>query len=250
MVQQAERLQKYLARAGVASRRASEKLIQAGRVKVNGQTVTQMGVRIDPRKDKVTVNDQLIAVSNNPSIYIILNKPPAVLSTTRDDRGRKTLLDIVDLKTRLFPVGRLDYHSEGLILLTNDGALTQKLTHPSFAHEREYQVLVRGTPSKNALRRWRAGGFEVDGKPVGPMQVERLPAFGAGWLRVILTEGRKRQIREIANQLNHPAITLLRVRFGPIKLGNLKTGAWRYLTAREIAALRRSVRLAKGFSNP
>jgi 23S rRNA pseudouridine2605 synthase len=242
-VRQTERLQKYLARAGVASRRAAEKLIESGRVKVNGQTVVKMGVKVNPHKDKVMVDNRPISIPRKPFIYIMLNKPPQVLSSTSDDRGRKTVLDYVDVAERVFPIGRLDYHSEGLILLTNDGQLTQKLTHPAFAHEREYQVLVQGAPTRDVLRRWRAGGFEVDGKPVGPMQVERLPAFGDGWLRVILTEGRKRQIREVAKQLNHPVITLLRVRFGPIELGNLKTGAWRYLTQREIAALKGSAHL-------
>lgn len=244
MTQQAERLQKFLARAGVASRRASEKLIEAGRVQVNDQIVTAMGVKVNPRIDKISVDGQPISAPKQAFTYIILNKPPKVVSTTQDEHGRKTVLDCVSIEERLYPVGRLDYHSEGLIILTNDGALTQKLTHPSFAHEREYQVLVSGTLNKDTLRRWRAGGFMVDGKPVGPMQVEQLPALGKGWLRIILTEGRKRHIREVADQLKHPVITLLRVRFGPIRLGKLKTGAWRHLTAREVASLKQ-LRLKK-----
>jgi 23S rRNA pseudouridine2605 synthase len=243
---QAERLQKYLARAGVASRRASEKLIEAGRIKVNGQTVTEMGVKIDPQQDQVTVDGRPVRVSTHDQlIYIMLYKPRYVLVSTVTDRDRKTVLDFVDVEARLFPVGRLDFESEGLILLTNDGELTQKLTHPSFGHEREYEVLVQNPPTRDVLRRWRAGGFEVDGKPVGPMEVELLPIKGPNALRVILREGRKRQIREVARQLNHPVISLVRVRFGPIKLGQLKPGHWRHLTAREVVALKRSVRTSK-----
>ena len=244
MVKQDERLQKFLARAGIASRRASEKLIEAGRVRVNDKTVITLGVKIDPRKDRVSVDGQVIAVPQTSHTYIILNKPPRVLSTTQDTRGRKTVMSCVPVKERLYPVGRLDYHSEGLILLTNDGDLTQKLTHPSFAHEREYHVLVSGNPTKQVLRKWRQGGFIVDGKPVGPMKVELMPALGGGWLRVTLTEGRKRHIREVADQLGLSVITLLRVRFGSVKLGNLKTGAWRHLTTREVETLKR-LRLKK-----
>jgi 23S rRNA pseudouridine2605 synthase len=171
----------------------------------------------------------------------MLNKPRYVLSSTTDERGRKTVLDLVDVEERLFPVGRLDLESEGLILLTNDGDLTHKLTHPSFEHEREYEVLVKGEPNRETLRRWQTGNFEVDGKPVGPMQVEPLTPTGPGWLRIILKEGRKRQIRKIAEQLGHPVITLVRVRFGPLKLGKLKPGNWRHLTPREVDGLRRSV---------
>ena len=245
MTTETERLQKFLARAGVASRRAAEALIQAGRVQVNGQTVTAMGVQIRPGQDKVTVDGRSVSPAAATKVYIILNKPPKVLSTTADDRGRRTVLDLVAVGERLFPVGRLDFHSEGLILLTNDGPLTQQLTHPAFAHEREYQVLLSRTPTRDQLRRWRQGGFVVDGKPVGPMQVELLPALGEGWVRVILTEGRKRQIREVTAQLKLSVITLLRVRFGPLKLGRLKTGAWRYLSAREIMALQKYSQLAK-----
>lgn len=236
------RLQKYLAQAGVASRRASEELIRAGRVKVNNHVITEMGLKVDPERDKIVVDNKVVSLSKKPHTYIMLNKPRYVLSTTRDDFGdRKTVLDLVDVKERLFPVGRLDFESEGLILLTTDGNLTQRLTHPSFEHEREYEVMVSGEPSKDVLRRWQAGGFEVDGKTVGPMQVERLSPTGPGWLRVILKEGRKRQIREIAAELKHPVITLVRVRFGPLKIGKLKPGAWRNLTPGEVDMLRRDV---------
>jgi 23S rRNA pseudouridine2605 synthase len=220
-------------------------LIETGRVKVNGRTVTEMGVKIDPQQDRITVDDQTVRVSTQDFVYIMLYKPRYVLASTVRESGRKTVLDLVAVETRLFPVGRLDFESEGLILLTNDGDLTQKLTHPSYGHEREYEVLLNGTPTRDVLRRWRAGGFEVDGRPVGPMEVELLPVKGPNALRVILREGRKRQIREVARQLNYPVISLVRVRFGPIKLGNLKPGHWRHLTSREVIALKRSVQTSK-----
>ena len=235
------RLQKFLAQAGVASRRASEDLIKEGRVRVNGRVIVEMGQKVDPRKDKVTVDYQPVRISKKPHTYIMLNKPRYVLSSTDDKWGeRKTVLDLVDVEARLFPVGRLDFESEGLILLTTDGDLTQKLTHPSFEHEREYEVLLNEEPAKDILRRWRAGGFVVDGKPVGPMFVERLSPIGPGWLRIILREARKRQIRVIAEELHLSVITLIRVRFGPLKLGNLKPGAWRHLTPREVDILKQN----------
>jgi len=236
------RLQKYLAHAGVASRRAAETLITDGRVSVNNQTVTELGTKVDPLRDKVSVDGKPVTLPHK-HVYIILNKPRYVLSTTRDGWGdRKTVLDLVDIPERVFPVGRLDFESEGLILLTNDGEIAQRLTHPSFEHEREYEVLVNGTPTKDVLRRWRRGGFEVDGKPVAPMEVSPLRSDAPGWLRVILKEGRKRHIREVAQQLKYPVITLVRVRFGPLKLGNLKPGAWRHLSPREVDMLKQSIR--------
>ncbi|MFQ5578944.1 MAG: pseudouridine synthase, partial [Anaerolineae bacterium] len=227
-----------------------EDLIRAGRVQVNNRVVTQMGVKVDPRRDKILVDNRAVTLSPKPPTYIMLNKPRYVLSTTGSDReGRKTVLDLVKVEARVFPVGRLDFESEGLILLTTDGELAHRLTHPSFEHDREYEVLVAGKPTPNTLRRWRAGGFEVDGKPVGPMRVEPLSPTGPGWFRVILKEGRKRQIRTIAAQLNHPVITLVRVRLGPLKLGRLKAGAWRHLSPREVDLLRQSAR-AKKRPNP
>ncbi len=217
---------------------------------VNNKTVTELGTKVDPRRDKVQVDGKPVKLPSQ-QVYIILNKPRYVLSTTQDGWGeRKTVLDLVDVPERIFPVGRLDFESEGLILLTNDGELAQQLTHPSFEHEREYEVLVNGVPSKEVLRRWREGGFEVDGKPVAPMQVSPLRPDAPGWLRVILKEGRKRQIREVAQQLNHPVITLVRVRFGPLKLGRLKPGAWRHLSPREVDFLKQSIRKKPATNRP
>jgi 23S rRNA pseudouridine2605 synthase len=236
-----ERLQKILAHAGIASRRASEALILAGRVRVNGEVVTELGLRIDPGRDEITVDSRAVPrqAEGERHTYIMLHKPRNVLSTVADDRQRDTVLNLVDVKERVYPVGRLDFHSEGLLLLTNDGDLTRKLTHPSQHVEKEYQVLVTGKPSTAALFRWREGGIELEGKPLKRAIVEKMSEEGDNtWLRVVLTEGRKRQIREVADILGHPVLVLRRVRVGPIKLGNLKPGKWRFLTPSEVDRLK------------
>lgn len=233
-----ERLQKVMAHAGVASRRASEGLIKQGRVSVNGQVVTELGFKVDPRRDQIQVDGQPLPRQAEALVYLLLNKPRGVLSSASDDRGRKTVLDLVDVPERVYPVGRLDLQSDGLVLLTNDGNLTKKLTHPRYRIEKEYQVLVRGHPSTPTLERWRKGGLEVEGRPVGGAVVEIMNQEGDNtWLRIILTEGRKREIRRVADALAHPVISLTRVRLGPIKLGRLKPGHWRHLTAAEVQRL-------------
>jgi 23S rRNA pseudouridine2605 synthase len=240
-----ERLQKVLAHAGVASRRASEDLIQQGRVTVNGQVVTELGVKVDPQRDEITVDGQTIARRSEKPVYIMLNKPVGVLSAAKDDRGRQTVVDLVDVPERVYPVGRLDLKSEGLILLTNDGDLAEKLTHPRYHLEKEYQVLVRGKPSSQTLAHWRSGEVKVEGKLTGTAVIERLNPEGDNfWLKVILTEGRKRQIREVAKSLGHPVLRLERVRIGPLKLGRLKPGRWRHLAPAEVQRLKDSVKLA------
>jgi 23S rRNA pseudouridine2605 synthase len=234
-----ERLQKILAHAGVASRRASEALIEQGRVTVNGQTVTVLGFKVDPRRDIIVVDGQRLPKPSAKLVYIMLNKPRDVLTTVSDDRGRQTVLDLIDVEERVYPVGRLDLKSEGLILLTNDGELAEKLTHPRSHLEKEYLVLVAGRPSTLTLVRWRRGEIEVEGKPVGRAVVERLKIEGDNtWLKIILTEGRKRQIREVAKALGHPVRKLERVRVGPIKLGHLKPGRWRHLNSVEVQRLK------------
>jgi 23S rRNA pseudouridine2605 synthase len=237
-----ERLQKILAHAGVASRRASEALIVQGRVTVNGEIVTELGTKVDPKYDIIAVDGQSLARANEKLIYIILNKPRDVLSASSDSRGRKTVLDLVDISERIYPVGRLDLKSEGLILLTNDGTLTEKLTHPRYHLEKEYHVLVSGKPSTQALNRWRRGEVEVEGTQtaraiVEPLKLEKDDV----WLKVILTEGRKRQIRQIAEALGHPVKKLERVRIGPLKLGRLRPGRWRRLSLTEVQRLKAAV---------
>jgi len=238
-----ERLQKVMAHAGVASRRASEELIKQGRVSVNGRIVTELGAKVDPRRDQIQVDGQPLPRQAEALVYLILNKPRGVLSSASDNRGRKTVLDLVDVPERIYPVGRLDLQSDGLILLTNDGALTKKLTHPKYQVEKEYQVLVSGHPSTPTLERWRKGGIEVEGRSVTGAVVEIMKQEGdSTWLRIILTEGRKREIRRVAEALGHPVKSLTRVRLGPIKLGGLKSGHWRHLTAAEVQRLMAAVK--------
>lgn len=239
-----ERLQKILAHAGIASRRASEELIEQGRVTVNGQIVTVLGYKVDPRRDVIAVDNQPLSRPSEKPVYLIVNKPRDVLSAASDERGRKTVVDLVEVHERVYPVGRLDLKSEGLVLLTNDGELAEKLTHPRSHVEKEYQVLVNGRPSNQTLARWRRGEIEVEGKPTAQTVVERLNIEGNNntWLKIILTEGRKRQIREVAKALGHPVIRLERVRIGPIKLGHLKPGKWRHLNPVEVEQLKRSVK--------
>jgi 23S rRNA pseudouridine2605 synthase len=243
-----ERLQKILAHAGVASRRASEELIQQGRVAVNGQVVTALGTKVDPHRDTIAVDGESLARHAEKLVYIILNKPYKVLSAASDDRSRQTVLELVDAPERVYPVGRLDLRSQGLILLTNDGDLTKKLTHPRYGVEKEYHVLVEGTPSTKTLIQWRRGEIEVEGKPVAGAVVETLHREDdqTTWLKIILTEGRKREIREVAAALGHPVRTLIRVRIGPIELGHLKPGKWRYLKPDEVDRLKRAAGRDRG----
>ena len=232
-----ERLQKILARAGFGSRRACEELIRQGRVAVNGE-VAQLGQRADPERDRITVDGEPIRLKREYT-YIALHKPRGVLSDEGDGTGRlPTVRDLVDLPGHLFPVGRLDLRSEGLILLTDDGDLAFRLTHPRFGHEKEYHVLVEGRPSEETLRKWRRGVF-LDGRRTARADVEVLRREeGRTWLRVVLREGRKRQIRRVAAMLGHPVHRLIRVRVGPVWLGNLPPGRWRRLTPAEVQALK------------
>jgi len=236
-----ERLQKILARAGFGSRRACEELILQGRVSVNGQ-VAGLGQKADPDRDRITLNGKPVGVKDRCT-YVALYKPRGVLSDEGDDSGRlSTVRDLVPLPERLFPVGRLDLRSEGLILLTDDGELTYRLTHPRFGHEKEYRVLVEGEPDEATLSKWRQGVL-LEGQRTAPAQVSviRRDEDGA-WLRIVLREGRKRQIRRVAALLGYPAYRVIRVRIGPLRLGDLRPGQWRKLTDAEVKALRASAR--------
>lgn len=244
MARNQERLQKVIAHAGIASRRASETLIQEGRVTVNGRVVTEMGVKVDRERDQIVVDGEPLSRAEK-LVYIALNKPPDVLSTTQDDRdrGRLTVLDLVEeIDQRVYPVGRLDQQSQGLMLLTNDGGLAEKLTHPRYHIQKEYRVLVKGKPTAPVFKRWREGDVEIDGQRPKPAVVSFVSGDrDAVMLKVILTEGRKRQIRLTAKALGYPVKKLERVRIGPISLGHLKVGHWRYLSPQELHALRQAV---------
>ncbi len=236
-----ERLQKILARAGLGSRRACEEIIAQGRVTVNGR-VAKLGDKADPERDEIRVDGQRIKTAE-PPVYIMLNKPRFVLSSTVSERGHKTVRDLVPVPYRIVPVGRLDLESEGLLLLTNDGDLVNRLTHPRYGHEKEYRVLVAKRPDAKQLEALRHGVVLEDGTRTMPAEVriERWHGKGA-WLRITLKEGKKRQIREMCRLIGLPVVRLIRIRMGPLRLQGLKSGEWRYLTEGEIAALRRTTK--------
>lgn len=236
-----ERLQKILSRAGLGSRRACEVLIAAGRVRLNG-SVAELGSKADPAKDQITLDGKPLPKAE-PLVYIALHKPRGVLSTVESTDPRPTVRDLVPVPGTLYPVGRLDAESEGLILLTNDGELANHLTHPRYGHEKEYRVLVARHPDQEQLDAWRHGVILEDGTHTQPAEVVVEKASGKGaWLRAVLREGRKRQIRETCAKIGLPVVRILRIRIGTLHLGNLKPREWRPLKPVEIASLRRTSR--------
>jgi pseudouridine synthase len=231
----AERLQKLMAAAGLCSRRRAEELISAGRVRVNG-AVAELGDRADPDADRVELDGQALPSRPAP-ILLLLNKPAGVLCTCHDPQGRPTVLDLLPRELAahagLHPVGRLDADSRGALLLTNDGALTLRLSHPRFAHTKTYRVQLAGQPSPACLQRWRRG-LPLDGQPALPVGIEPLRhSAGSCWLELTMREGRNRQIRRTASALGHPVLDLQRVAIGPIQLGTLPEGQWRHLAGQE-----------------
>lgn len=232
-----ERLQKILARAGLGSRRACEELIVSRRVKVN-QRVATIGEKADAAVDQILVDGKPIPKIEAKFTYIALYKPQNVLSDVNTTDPRTTVRDLVPVKGKLFLIGRLDYESEGLIILTNDGEVTNVLTHPRYQHDKEYRVLVGRMPDDEQLGIWRRGVVLEDGTRTAPARVEVEGEAGKNfWLRVTMHEGRKRQIREIGIRIGLPVLRILRTRIGPILLGKMKPREWRYLTPKEIKQL-------------
>ncbi|MGC8838979.1 MAG: pseudouridine synthase [Anaerolineae bacterium] len=243
-----ERLHKILARAGVASRRKCEDLIREGRVQVDGQTVQEVGLKLDPSAHRIAVDGKEVDVRPQ-KVYLLLHKPRGYLCTTEDPFGRPVVLDLVDTDERLFPVGRLDQESEGLVLLTNDGELAHRLMHPRYGHWREYWVLVEGEPTPRDLEHLRSGVPLEDG-PTAPARVkvlsgdeEEVAALlgpvgpGQSALSIKIREGRKRQVRRMMEALGLPVVRLVRVALGPLRLGRLPAGQWRPLRPGELRAL-------------
>jgi 23S rRNA pseudouridine2605 synthase len=226
-----ERLQKVLARAGFGSRRVCEELIAGGRVRVNNE-VAELGRRVDPATDRVEVDGEGIGVGAD-LVHYVLNKPRGVVTTASDPHGRPTVVALVPQEPRVFPVGRLDADTEGLLLLTNDGELAHRLTHPSFGVEKEYLAEVEGTPSAAALRRLREGVVLEDG-PTAPARVAAVPPRA---LRLVIHEGRNRQVRRMCEAVGHPVVRLVRTRIGPLAERGLAPGEWRALTTAEVRAL-------------
>ncbi len=230
-----ERLQKVLAHAGIASRRVCEDLIAEGRVTVNGD-VAQLGRRVESDRDEIRV-DGVVAHVDPTRRTVLLNKPTGVITTAKDTHGRPTVVELVDAPERLFPVGRLDGDTEGLLLLTNDGGLTQRLTHPSFGVEKEYLATVEGSPSRGALRRLREGIELEDGMTAPAHASQPTP----GVIRLTIHEGRNRQVRRMCEAIGHPVTRLVRVRIGNLADRSLAPGAWRDLTPGELADLERAI---------
>jgi pseudouridine synthase len=247
-----DRLQKILARAGVASRRASEELIRAGRVTVNGQVAT-LGDKADSDQDAIKVDGKRLQPPPSEHRYLLLNKPPGVMSTVNDPEGRPTVLELVPpaLRKALVPVGRLDFQTEGLLLLTNDGELAHRVAHPRYGCSKLYEVKVKGRPAEKDLDRLRAG-VRIEGRRTAPCRIaaHRPPAGGREaetntWWQVELSEGRTRQIREMFFRIGAPVIRLRRVAVGPIRDDSLPPGGLRELTTAEVERLRRATRKVK-----
>ncbi len=233
MKDEAMRLQKYMAMCGVASRRASEELIKNGLVSVNGKTVTEMGYMVKP-KDKVMVNGKNISMEKK-KIYIMVNKPIGVITSVKDEKGRVGVTDLIDgVSERIYPVGRLDVDTTGLVLLTNDGELAFKLTHPSKKVYKRYIAIVEGVPNKIELEKFRKG-IKIDGKVTAKANVKILKNFGDdSILDIEIYEGRNRQVKRMCEAINHPVKKLKRIAFGELELGGLDTGNWRYLNDEEM----------------
>ncbi len=233
----AERVQKILARAGLGSRRACEEWILAGRVTVNGRTA-ELGSRADPALDDIRLDGERLPAAV-PTKYLLLYKPRGVETSMRSQSGRPTVRQLVPGERGLMPAGRLDVDSEGLMLLTNDGELALRLTHPRYGHEKEYRVLLDRRPDAAQLTAWRRGVVLPDGTRTHPAAVRVEGGVGQGaWVRVVMREGRKRQIRETARVLGLRVRRLIRTRVGPLLLGNLRPGMWRELTPAEVRRLR------------
>jgi pseudouridine synthase len=221
------RLQKFLSGAGICSRRKGEEYIKAGWVKVNGKIVTELGVKVDPERDAVEVDRDAIRSDTAP-IYIALNKPKGYVSSCRQ-QNEQIVLDLLDISDRVYPIGRLDKDSTGLLLLTNDGHLHHRLSHPSFNHEKEYEVTVARPLPEGALRKL-AEGLPMMGTRTRPARVNRISARR---FRIVLQEGKNRQIRRMVRKVGNQVVHLKRIRIANIKLGNLLSGSWRHLTKRE-----------------
>ncbi len=234
-----QRLQKFLAEAGIASRRKSEALILAGKIKVNGAVVRELGTKVDPKKDKILFMDKEVKWSDVSLVYVMLHKPEGYITTAKDQFDRPSVLDLVrDIKERIYPIGRLDYDTSGLLLLTNDGDLTYKLTHPKHDIDKTYIARVYGTPDEMDLQQFRRG-VHIDGVRTKPAKIQVLEkGERQAVVEISIQEGKNRQVRKMCEAMKHPVAQLQRVATGDISLGELKKGKYRYLTEKEIKYLK------------
>ena len=245
-----ERLQKILSAAGVASRRLSEELIVQGRVSVNGTTVTALGTKADPAVDEIKVDGRRIRTEQRRR-YVLLNKPRGYITSRSDPEGRPTVMDLMKgVKEYIYPVGRLDYDSEGLLLLTNDGELAARLTHPRHEVEKVYEARVKGVPDDRALERL-ARGVPIDGRRTAPAKIRASEPFARGSgeqtiVEISIHEGRQRQVRKMFEAVGHPVVRLKRVRIGPLEDPDMPVGHWRELTPQEVGRLQKASGVTTG----
>ena len=229
------RLQKYLAHCGIASRRKSEALIQQGLVTINGQVVTEMGYKVTIGKDEVAYQGKIV-LPEEEKLYILLNKPKGVITSSDDQFNRKTVIDFIDIKYRIYPVGRLDYDTKGLILLTNDGEFANQMMHPKYKIPKTYHALVEGTPSESEMKAFEKGLY-IDGAYTHPASIQILKDGALSLLEIIISEGRNRQVRKMCDAIGHPVRELKRIGVGNVFLNSLEEGQWRYLTELEVQEL-------------
>lgn len=232
-----ERLQKYMARCGVASRRKCEEIITSGRVKVNDIVVNELGAKIDCKIHVVSVDDKIVKPEEN-KVYIMLNKPEGYVSTVKDEKDRNTILDLVKVEERVYPIGRLDYDTSGLILLTNDGEVYNKIIHPRVAIDKVYIARVKGIPDNEKIHRFEKG-INIGDYVTAPGNCEIIKRYDNSCeLKIIIHEGKNRQVRRMCDAIGHPVIALKRVSIGSIKLGSLPKGKWRFLSEKELEFLK------------
>ena len=233
-----QRLQRVMASAGIGSRRECELIIQEGRVEVDGEIVVELGTKVDPEKQEIYVDAELLVVEKLQ--YFMLNKPPGIVSTSNDPSGRVRVIDLIKTEQRVYNVGRLDQSSEGLILVTNDGDLANKLTHPRYGVEKKYHVQVAGTPTPSKLRALEKGVYIAEGKAKASSVRFLRRDKNSSWIEIVLTEGRNREIRRMLSSIGHKVRKLKRVAVGPLKMGDLPVGAHRPLTGAELRLLRKA----------
>jgi len=232
-----ERLQKFMARCGVASRRKCEEIITGGRVKVNDIVISELGHKVDPEKDSVYVDNKIINIEEN-KVYIALNKPEGIVSTVKDEKERKTILDLVKTKERIYPIGRLDYDTSGLIILTNDGDIYNRVIHPRQAINKVYIALLEGCATEEEISKF-CNGIDIDGYITAKANFEMTKRIGFNSkVTITIHEGKNRQIRKMCDVIGHPVIALKRISVGEITLGNMEKGEWRNLTEEEIKYLK------------
>ncbi len=232
-----ERLQKYMARCGVASRRKCEEIILAGRVKINGKLINEVGTKINPDEDKVYLDGAMLKPEEK-KVYIALNKPTGYVSTVKDEKGRRTILDLIKVNERIYPIGRLDYDTSGLILLTNDGDVYNNVIHPRADINKIYRAKVKGVPNENSIKAFEKG-IDIGDYITAPGSCRIVSKMGdSAELQIIIHEGKNRQVRRMCDAIGHPVLTLERYSVGSITVEGLATGSWRYLNEKEINYLK------------